>query len=183
MSSDENNGMVYGATALVTIVIIVALFQAKAFFAKPVTEQELVTHLLNTTAAPTEVANLRDFMESDRDPTLEQHVMDRVRELNEPVSACLTRWPNYPNEAKARVKTDNAGRLSAFAIQDAPPNAERCMITFLKNSILPRHANGVVTIEFPSVEEAQNGPTHTPRRGNGAGSTEIYWGEGQGSQQ
>jgi hypothetical protein len=183
MNSDENNGMVYGATALATVVIIVALFQAKAFFAKPVTEQELVTHLLNTTEAPKEVANLRDFMESDRDPTLEQHVMDRVRELDEPVRACLRRWPSYPDEAKARVRTDNAGRLSGFAIQDAPPNAERCMITFLKNSILPRHANGVVTIEFPSVEEAQSGPVHTPQVGTGSGSTEIYWGQGEGSQE
>ena len=181
MSSDENNGMVYGATAFAGIFFIVVLFQAKAFFAKPVTEQELVDHLLNTTAAPTEVANLRDFMESDRDPALEQHVMDPLRELDEPVRACLTRWPDYPAQVKTRVTTDNAGRLSAFAMQDAPPGAERCMITFLKNSTLPRHANGVITIEFPSVEEATTGPVHTPRKGD-TGPVEIYWGEGEGSQ-
>ena len=178
MSNDENNSMVYGATAIAGIFFIVVLFQAKTFFDRPETEQELVDHLRSTTDAPIEVVNLRDFMESDRDPKLEQHVMDALRELDEPVRACLTRWPDYPASAKARIKTDNAGRLSAFAMQDAPPNAERCMITFLKNSILPRHANGVITIELPGVEEAITGPVHTPEPRRYTGPTEIYWGEG-----
>ena len=183
MSNDENNSMVYGATAFAGIFFIVVLFQAKAFFDKPTTEEELVNHLLSTTAAPVEVANLRDFMESDRDPTLEQHVMDRLRELDEPVRACLTRWPDYPAAVKSRVKTDNAGRLSAFAMQDAPPSAERCMITFLKNSILPRHANGVITIELPSEQEATSGPVHTPNPRTDTGRpVEIYWGNGEAAE-
>ena len=178
MSQDENNSMLYGATAVAAVILIFTLFQAKAYFAKPSTESELVHHLRTTTEAPKDIENIRDFMESDRDLVLEQHVMDRLREMDEPVRACLTRWPSHPRNAKTRIKTDPAGRLTAFAIQDAPPNAERCMITFLKNSVLPRHADGVVHLELPEgqVTSTETAPNNPPARRD-TGPTEIYWGE------
>ena len=177
MQNDENNAMVYSAAVVAILVIVVVLFQFKAHFSAPKTEQELVEHLRSQSNKPIVTESIRDFAESDRDLVLEQHVLDEMREMDASVRACLERWPNAMPTAKARMHTDAAGRLTVFSIQGAPQPAEVCLLNQFKIRVLPRHAEGVVQLAFPGFDDPEATPqrTQAPRS---TGEVEIYWGNG-----
>ena len=61
MQKDENNSMIYGAAVVAILVVVVALFQFKAYFSKPKTEQELVEHLPSQSNRPIVTESIRDF--------------------------------------------------------------------------------------------------------------------------
>jgi hypothetical protein len=180
MESDENKRMLFGAVGFALVVVVLVLFQAKSHLGSPSTERELVSHLRATTAAPTVTSAARDFADSDLDEGLQQYVMDAFRELEPGIRSCLERWPEAPPTAKARLKTDAAGRIVTLSIQGAVPQAERCVGILLQNAALPRRADGVIRMEFPGFA-----PVEEPNQGDGtfSGETrslprgEIYWGE------
>jgi hypothetical protein len=179
MNSENDKGMLYGATGIALFVVIFALFKAKAHFAEPATERELVAHLRNTTPQPELVTAPRDYADSERDHVIEEYVQDSARDLEAGITQCLKRWPEAPSGAKARLRTDAAGRLEALSIQGATPEAEACIGTILKQAILPRRSDAVIRLEFPNTTPAdgannpvkQTGGTRTVPNGD------IYWGD------
>jgi len=180
MKTEKDQNMLFGATGVAIVVLVVVLFQAKKFLSEPKTEHELVSHVRATTAMPTVVVAPRDFADSDIDDSLEQYILDAIREIEPGVRRCLERWPGAPESAKARLRTDVAGRLSALSIQGARPDAERCFGVLLQRTSLPRRADGVVRIAFPQDQPAvQEGPGGPPREGDTLTLPpgEIYWGE------
>lgn len=178
MDSDEHKGMLYGTAGIALFVVIFVLFKAKANLAEPATEGELVAHLRNTTPQPELVTAPRDYADSERDHVVEEYVQDSARDLEAGITQCLKRWPEAPSGAKARLRTDAAGRLEALSIQGATPEAEDCIGTVLKQAILPRRANAVIRIDFPNGAPA-NG-TDNPAKQTGGTRTvpnvDIYWG-------
>jgi hypothetical protein len=178
MDSEEHKGMLYGTAGIALFFVVFALFKAKAHFAEPATERELIAHLRNTTPQPEIVTAPRDYADSERNHVIEEYVQDAIRDLEAGITQCLKRWPEAPSGAKARLRTDAAGRLEALSIQGAIPEAEDCIGTILKQALLPRRADAVIRIDFPNATPTndadnpakQTGGTRTVPNGD------IYWG-------
>jgi len=179
MESDDHKGMLYGATGIALFVVVFVLFKAKAHFAAPSTEQELVAHLHQTTPRPNVVPAPRDYADSDRDEVIEQYFLDAMRDLEAAITECIKRWPGAPAKAKSRLRTDKAGRLEALSIQGAPAAAEACLATVFQGANLPRRANAVVHLVFPGIREKPKGqgPGPNPDNVRSLPPGEIYWGE------
>lgn len=178
MESEDHKGMLYGATGIALFVVVFGLFKAKDHFAEPSTERELVAHLRSTTPQPNVVPAPRDYADSDRDEVIEQYVQDAIRDLEAGIAQCLERWPGAPSSAKARLRTDMAGRLEALSIQGAPPEAEGCIGTILKMANLPRRAGAVIEMDFPNVAPTVGSERPTKRTGpRTAPDGDIYWGD------
>jgi len=179
MESEDHKSMLYGATGIALFVVIFTLFKAKAHFAEPSTEQELVAHLRSTTPQPNVVPAPRDYADSDRDAVIEQYVQDAIRDLEAGIAQCLERWPGAPSSAKARLRTDMAGRLEALSIQGATPEAEGCIGTILKMADLPRRASSVIQIDLPNIGSTVGSGRPAKRTGGSrtAPDADIYWGE------
>jgi hypothetical protein len=179
MDTDDDKGMLYGAASIALFVVVFGLFKAKTHFAQPSTEQELVAHLRTSTPQPQVVPAPRDYADSDMDENIEQYLLDAMRDMEPGILQCLERWPNAPGSAKARLRTDNAGRLEALSIQGSPPAAEHCLGIVLQAADLPRRADAVIRLAFPGITGPGPGAAavgdpnalRTPPGGD------IYWGE------
>lgn len=176
MDSDKDKGMLYG---IALCVVGFGIFKAKSHFAQPSTEQEFVVHLRNTTPKPQVVPAPRDYADSDMDENIEQYLLDSMRDMEPGILQCLDRWPNNPTSAKARLRTDKAGRLEALSIQGAPLAAEHCLGIVLQAADLPRRADAVIRLAFPGDANpgADTVPTNNPNATQILPVGEIYWGE------
>jgi len=150
MRSDSNNAMLYGATLIALVGLILFTLQMRSCFTGPQTTEEIEASIVKQDPNPNLVEAERNFSEADRNRPLEFEVQVALAKRHASARICMDYWPNAPKIVKARLSTDSAGRIITLSLEKNLTDAQFCFGQVLRLERLPPMSNGVVHIELPA---------------------------------
>jgi len=142
--SGEPRTAVYTSIVVLCIVILLISLVARARFHESRTELDVIRQVAESTADPKVTVASDSFDLSDFNPALFANLQQVVRSFQAPIQDCADKWPNHPDSTLVRIETDGAGRLVSMAVQNAPDDAESCLMHVLSRGQFARKTSGVV---------------------------------------
>jgi len=149
MKPDPNNTMLYGATLIALLGVILFALQMRSCFTGPKTAEEIEASVRKKNPNPDLLDAQRDFSDADRNMPLEYEVEVALAKRHASAGICMDYWPNPPQSAKARLSTDSGGRIITFAFENANADVETCFGQALRLERLPPVSKGVIRIDLP----------------------------------
>lgn len=77
---------------------------------------------------------------------LSAQAMENARSMQGRLTYCTDQWADTPDTVRIWVEADAAGRLTRFAVQDTPDDAQQCLLDALKRARWPRNARGATDL-------------------------------------
>ena len=141
--------MLYGATLIALVGLILFTLQMRSCLSGPKTSEEIEASVVRKNPNPNLMAAERNFAEADRNRPLEFEVEVALAKRHASARICMNYWPDAPKVTRARLSTDSAGRIISFALEKSIADAETCFGQVLRLERLPPVSEGVVNIELP----------------------------------
>lgn len=131
------------AASLSILMILMGAYVMNKRRAQHKTELDLMKELEAEIEAPEAGIGIGGLPDVPENIELSAQVMRIGRELQGTLAPCLERWPEHPDEARIYVRSDPAGRLVELQVQDAPDQAQPCLLNAMEKGRYPREIEGI----------------------------------------